>query len=212
MASMKKNQPKNWPEPFIYSSESVGADIHIAVLRLALSTNSSKDCHRIIPCIEEKRVHPHLEIRKITPQLSYNESKPHPLIGCQIRGRDQLGVFAKKKILKNTDLGEYVGEIHLWNGLSTLVGMGTGYNWIIGWESQSTWCIDARKIANELAFVNDYRGLKDAPNVRPKWMIHRGYYYFGYAALRDIQTNEEIVIDYGKEWAHLYHQHFMMSK
>ena len=46
-----------------------------------------------------------------------------------------------------------------------------------------------------------YRGLKEAPNVKTKWIIHRGIAYFGYETIREIEKDEELVVDYGKEWA-----------
>jgi hypothetical protein len=198
--------PKNWPGSFIYSPESVGKEIHIAVLRLALFSTSPEDQKKITPCIEEKRVHPHLEIRKITSQLCYRGPRPHPLSNRLIEGRDQLGLFAKKKIPKEADLGEFVGEIHLLDSSSALDEKGNGYNWVINWKNQFFVCIDPRKTANELAFANDYRGLQNAPNVYSKWMINRGFYFFGFAASRDIERDEEIVIDYGSEWDRIYRQ------
>ena len=207
---MKRIRPKNWPEKFIYSSESVGIEIHIAMLRLALFSNRPEDRHKITSCIEEKRAHPHIEIRKITPRLSYKGPKPHPLANLKgSEGHDQYGVFAKKKIHKHAALGEYVGEVCLLSYSSAEEKKDACFNWIVNWKNLGFLCIDSRKIANELAYVNDYRGLNDAPNAYLAWMINRGFYYLGYAALRNIEQNEEILIDYGNEWANFYHQNFI---
>jgi hypothetical protein len=55
-----------------------------------------------------------------------------------------------------------------------------------------------------MTFVNDFRGLGPSPNVHWKWMIHEGIYYFGYATLRDIEPNEELLVNYGASWGGYY--------
>lgn len=198
--------PKNWPGKHSYSPESVGAEIHIALLRLALYSDALEDRNTITPCIEEKKAHPSIEIRQITSRLFYQGPKPHPLADLKdSEGRDQYGVFAKKKIPKGAPLGECVGEVSLLSLSAAKEKAGSSYNWIVNWKNRVFLCIDSRKIANEMMYVNDYRGLQDAPNAYLAWMINRGFYYLGYAALRDIERNEEIVIDYGKEWEDLYY-------
>lgn len=189
--------PNNWPKKWIYSPESVGLDIHIDVLRLALCSNRPEDQNKITLCIEEKRVHPHLEIRKITPRLFYKGPQPHPLADC----KDERGLFAKKKILKDEDLGEHVGKILFLNHSAAAKQIGASYNWIVNWKNQFFVCIHSQTIANEMMLINDYRGLQEAPNAHIKWMIHRGLPYFGYAASRDIEQDEEVVSDYGTDFS-----------
>lgn len=191
--------PKNWPGRWIYSPASVGVDAHIALLRLILSSTCQEDQNKITPCIEEQKAHPHLEIRKITPRLSYKGPRPHPLAHLHaFDGEKHRGLFAKKKIPKDTGLGEFVGEVRLLS-YSAAKGKSDTYNLIINWKNQYLVCIDSSKMANEMMCVNDYRGLQEAPNAHLKWMIHRGFYYCCYATSRDIEPDEEIVAYYGPD-------------
>lgn len=172
------------------------------MIRHLLFSSREEDLKKKSLCIEEKRVHPHVEIKKITPELQYRGPKPHPLAGFKVFvGHEQHGLFARKKIEKGEELGEYVGEIALLNSMSLEEVKGTGYNWVLSWKSRVLISIDSRKIANEMTFVNDYRGLKAGPNVVGDWMIDEGMAYFGYIASQTIEKDEEIVADYGAEWA-----------
>ena len=196
---MKQNKPKNWPGRWIYSPESVGMDINIELLRLVLSATHQEDQYKITPCIEEKKVHPHLEIRKITPRLLYKGPRPHPLAHLMTIDRQKhCGIFANKKIPKDTGLGEFVGKMRLLN-YSSARGRTDTYNLIVNWKNQHLVCIDSRKIANEMMCVNDYRGLQEAPNAHFQWMVNRGFYYCCYATSRDIEPDEEIVSYYGPD-------------
>jgi hypothetical protein len=196
---MKQNQPKNWPGRYTYSSESVGVDINIGLLRLLLFSPYPEDQAKITPCIEEKRVHPHLEIRTITPSLSYKGPKPHPLAHLQMPdGQPHRGLFAREKIPKGTALGEFVGEISLFS-YDSLEGKSGTYTWIAKWKNQYLICIDSRKMANEMMYINDYRGLQEAPNTHLQWLVNRGLCYFGCTTTRDIEPDEEIALFYGSD-------------
>jgi hypothetical protein len=189
-------QPKNWPEKHHYSPESIGKETHIVLLRLALL---SEDSDSILPCIEEKRAHPDLVIRKIDSQLSYCGATPHPLAGLKdTKGREHYGLFAARSIPKGSALGEFVGEVTLLSRADAERQQKLAYNFIIPLENQSFWCIDSDTIANEMMYVNDYRGLKDEPNTHLTRMAHRGIFYFVYATLREIEPNEEILVYYGE--------------
>ena len=124
---------------------------------------------------------------------------PHPLSDSEVfPGHEQHGVFAKRKISKGAELGEYVGEISF--GLENLKSFHP-FKGVHCWRVQFGDVglnISSKKIANELAFINDYRGLRDTPNVRPTWILHRGVFYFGYETIREIEPMEELLIDYGK--------------
>jgi hypothetical protein len=145
---------------------------------------------------EAIRVHPQLEIKKITPDLVYRGVKPHPLAGQDVfEGHAQHGVFAKGKILGKTSLGEYVGEVYLSkSGMEKSEQRGF-YCWHLLLKDTPIY-IYSGKWANELTFVNDFHGLGKEPNVVGKWMTYLGFYYFGYETTRDIASGEEILIDY----------------
>jgi len=194
------SKPKNWPDRYTYSPVSAGEDLSIDLLRLPLISSNPDDVKKIVPVIEETRVHHHLEIRQITSELSYKGPKPHPLAKCKIGGQPQCGVFVKKKILQGEFLGEFVGQVTLLTPQAAGQKIGASFNWIVNWKNRFFWCIDSRVIANEMMIVNDYRGLQASPNGGLKWIVHRGLYYFGYAAHQDIEPDEEITVDYGKGW------------
>lgn len=199
-------KPRNWPKSFTYSPVSSCGDVHPSIFRQWLATGNPQDEHVISPCIEEARVHPHIRIKKITPGLRYKGVSPHPLCNSEVfSGHVQHGVFATKKIAKGVQLGEYVGEVLLSEeSCKSSGGAGGLYCWRF---SINEICVNiySRNLANELVFVNDFRGLQPHPNVSGKFIIHRGSYYFGYETLRDIEPQEELLIDYGQVWAkHLF--------
>jgi hypothetical protein len=201
---MKSHLPKNWPKKKIYSPESVGIDTSITLLRLALFSDKPEDQNKIVPCIEEKRAHPHLEIRKITSSMTVFDGKPHPLTFFNTpNGEEQYGVFANKRIEKDTALGEYVGEVRPLTYEAAQLEKNSAYSWVL-YKNQIYWHINGNNLANEMAYINDYRGVKETPNASHTWFMHRGYYYFGYIALRTIEPGDEIVVDYGPEWDALF--------
>ena len=177
--------PKNWPTGFSYSPVSSYLGISENLFRHLLSSPVPENKHRIAVCIENQNAHPHLEIRKITDAA-------HPLAG-------QYGVFAKDKIPNETELGEYVGEIFFGSSYENSRPIKGVHCWRAMFGS-FTVNISSERIANELAFINDYRGLQKNPNVRTKWILHRGFYYFGYETAMDIEPMEELLVDYGKTW------------
>ena len=67
--------------------------------------------------------------------------------------------------------------------------------------------VDAMKWGNELAMVNDFRGIAKEPNVTGKMIVHRGHWYFGYGTIKPVKKGEEILADYG----HAYWQEFIKS-
>jgi hypothetical protein len=180
--------PKNWPKNFTYSSSYIPKELHPSMLKAFLL--NERDKKTFYPLIEQKKVHPFLEIRKVPEN--------HPLFSKKTpKGDIQRGVFATKKILKNTFLGEYVGQVHIYP-LSYKKNFNGEYAWIIVFEKTHYLVVDARTFANELAFVNDYRKIAPVPNIKGKMVSHLGNLFFGYQTIRDIDKNEEILVDYGK--------------
>lgn len=189
--------PRNWPAHFRYCPSSICFDLSENLLRSILSAGAEDAHTKISPRIETRTVDPRLQIRKITKTLRYAGPKPHPL---SLSKKLERGVFAKEKIPEGTELGEYVGEISFGKETLDPPSHFKGFHcWKATFKNFSVH-IFSGNIANELAFINDYRGLKDGPNVRPHWILHRDVYYFGYITTRDIEPMEELVTDYGKTW------------
>lgn len=185
--------PLNWPPGFEYSPVSIYRGVAANLFRHLLSSPDPQSADISIPCIADHKVHPHLEIRKITQSLQHLGKIPHPLVG-------QNGVFALKKIQAHTILGEYVGEIFFSQESSdTPVSFKDVHCWRATFEAL-TIHISSKRFANELAFTNDFRGLQSEPNTRPKWILHCGIFYFGYETIREIEPMEELLVDYGKTW------------
>ena len=186
--------PKNWPKGFQYSPVSVHVGVSSNIFRHLLFSPEAECQTKTAVRIETQTVHPHLAILKITEKLKHRGKIPHPLAG-------QYGVFAKKKIPQCTELGEYVGEIFF---SQHHLEAPECYKGVHCWRASFgpfMLNISSERIANELAFINDFRGLKEEPNVRTKWLLHQGNYHFGFETIRQIEPMEELLIDYGKTWA-----------
>jgi hypothetical protein len=183
MDSIIRKVPTDWPEEFIYILESFSADLHPMILKNLLFA-AGVDQELVVPLIDEKKVHPHLVIKKLAAR--------HPLSG-------QRGVFATEGICAGTDLGEYVGQIRLIDAAWPLDPTECDYSWTLRMD-RFFFIIDAQKWANELAFVNDYRGVASKPNIAPKWVVHRSSYHLVFHTISPIAQNEEILIDYGADY------------
>lgn len=182
-------QPKNWPSSFTYAPLPICKDIHPSILHHILTTGNPDDANIISYFVEKKKVHSGLNIKALKP--------PHPLAG-------QHGLFAKKALSSKTEIGIYSGEILLIEESCSPTKDQEGvYCWNLK-INQFQLNINSRKFANELVFINDFRGISSAPNVRHKLIIHRGCYYFGIETIGDIEANEELLIDYGATWGNKY--------
>lgn len=175
-----------WPKDYIYSPTSIWYEPHSPLLHSLLACEDPRGIEIASPLIENQTVHPSLKIKKIT-------SKTHPLIG-------QRGVFASERIPAGVELGEYSGEISLGYARSnTRKGI---YDWKTVIKDMTV-SIYSGKYANELTFINDYRGLGQSSNCQPKWIVHRGFYYFIFETTRSIEPSEEVLVDYGATWEKL---------
>lgn len=186
--------PKLWPNRLTYAKESVSAEVNITFLRHYLLTCTPEGAEKSSWMIKKKCVHPHLRIKKIT-------DASHPLSGQKtLKGYANLGIFAAKQICKGEEIGEYVGEIFVTSTEEKdafAKACRSEYSWVVKIHNFFL-TIDAQNIANELALVNDYRGLRSSPNVKMRPIIHEGVLYFGYIAVCDIQKGEEVLADYGE--------------
>ena len=172
---MKEYFPKNWPKGFPFFSTSYAENIPVKDLRLLLFP--PLECS-YLRCIAEKRVHRSLEIKVL--------GKDHPL-------ESQRGLFATDYIPVNSVLGEYVGELTFYPE-EQKVSL-SSYGWKVI-HPHYMFTVDAAKGGNELAFVNDFRGIENKPNVIPKLLAHGNLHYFCFVAARQIVPNEEILVDY----------------
>jgi len=200
--------PKFWPKGFVYAAESVAPEMNISLMRMFLG--AAEDIERISWVIENKTVYPHMQILPLTKNRFKNSS--HPLMDKRARGGYmQRGVFATQMIPKGTELGEYVGEMYLidrdnypdsifaktkLSEFAFRLTIGTHY-----------WITEPKKIANELALINDYRGIEPEPNIRPELIAHRGFYYLAYVTIKDIAANHELLTNYGNGYwkTHRFH-------
>ncbi|MBS3904229.1 MAG: SET domain-containing protein-lysine N-methyltransferase [Simkania sp.] len=190
--------PKFFPKGFVYRQESIAPEVDIAFLRFFLLTGDAEDLNRVSWVIENKQVHPYVKIQILNKKNGRNSS--HPLVGIStLRGHVQRGLFATKTIPADTDLGEYVGEVYLTDKNAKVRAGFSEYTWMIPIK-ECFFFVDAGKVANELAFINDYRGLQPKPNVMARWTVHRGAFYFVYATMREISAGEELLVDYGDNY------------
>lgn len=174
------------PPGFTYSPVSVSRTIHPFFLRQFLTSNRPEDFDKCSWLLEQQRAHPDMEIRKL--------ESPHPMHGS-------YGVFATGKIAAGEEIGEYVGELQLMSKdlfLQSKIER-SDYCWQHEIKGQIL-LIDAKKVANELAFINDYRGVSESPNVKPAWILHKGVFHFCYEAVREILPEEEVLVDYGSDY------------
>jgi hypothetical protein len=201
----KRKIPKHWPKGFSYAKESTIHQLHPSLRPIYLFSENPDDAHRISHVVENKCVHPDIEILPITKDLKYLGPNPHPLVDCKTkRNHIQRGVFATKKIPSGTELGEYVGEMHFHSSKKSLEEAilkqnPSEYSWIAK-KRDFFVLIDSKTLANELAFINDFRGLKPSSNVKAEWIVHRGSFYYGYITTCDIEPGEELLTDYGEEY------------
>lgn len=177
-------RPKYWPKEFTYSRESLLKDCDWFTLKLYLRCcfGQENDPDVVSSLIAQGKVHPNIALALL--------KKPHPLAG-------ERGVFATARIEKEVILGEFVGEISLTDAPKDL----SKYACCLKLGDQFL-VIDPKTIANELAFVNDYRGLGKKPNVGVTWIPHGGSFHFGFKTICPIRAGQELLIDYGDAyWA-----------
>ena len=181
--------------------------MNLSFLRHFLFSGDPSDLHKISRVIEEKCVHPHIQIKKITASSKLNGNTPHPLyIEKTLDGHSNYGIFSTKRIKTGTEIGEYVGELSLKRDLSEInfdQMPFSQYRWILS-VNNFIIIVDAKNIANEIGLINDYRGIRSKPNVKMQPIIHKGTCYFGYVSVCDILEGEELVVDYGENFWKCY--------
>jgi hypothetical protein len=116
------------------------------------------------------------------------------------RDKNSRGVFCSKPIREGEILGEYTGLLRSEKE--------TSYTSQYVMTHAQDLFIDAKNYGNETRFINDYRGIAPGPNVRftskpAKPFCYKGKTYDNVTviqALRDIEKNEEVLVNYGKEY------------
>jgi len=195
--------PKSWPKRLTYARESDSVEVNLSFLRYYLYTGNVEDLHKNSWVIENKCVQPHLQIKKIIPSLKMSDGRFHPLANQKtLAGHPNYGVFAREKIKIDTEIGEYVGEMSINQEYNSPMACYSEYTWKIRVNNLVLF-IDAQNIANELGLINDYLGLSVKPNLAMKPIIHKGFYYFGYVSICDIEKGEELLVDYGKAFQNM---------
>ncbi len=162
--------------------------------------DSQKKYASVADCIANKKVHSDVEIRVL-------KDASHPL-SYEKRSNLELerGLFASKKIKKDTFLGEYVGEIELISSIKEMKPRDSEYYFLVDIMENLKCIIDPKICANELAMVNDYRGIAESPNCKPTFVTHNNQAHFGFCVIQEIPEGAEILVDYGELYWSLDHR------
>lgn len=199
---VQRESPANWPQEINFTPRRVSFAVHSVLFEEMLSTGQEEDREVIHPLIEAGGIHPHVKLEQITPELSYLGPHPHPLSDTLYCGRPHYGVFATQEIEAGTDLGEYVGELQVMSSVEEELCKVHDYNWLLK-SGPFVYEVRASKWANEIVFVNDYRGLGAEANVSAEIVVHRGCYYLVYRTMKVVQEGEEVLINYGEDYWHV---------
>jgi SET domain-containing protein len=107
----------------------------------------------------------------------------------------QKGLFASTYLKKNFMIGKYVGE------LISHSPRDQSYLYYVGHIHGNVYYIDAKDYGNEMRYINDFRGIAERANVMFKRQITNNKDQFkvdvSVISLRDIECDEELLIDYG---------------
>jgi len=186
--------PDSWPKHLPFSQKSYSDELPMDLLRLLMF--ASTDQKEASSLFDKKLVHADISIKKISHFLPN-----HPLANQKtMKGEEHHGIFAKKNINQGEILGEYVGRIYYFSSERELKENRTElseYKWTVQ-HPHYILVIDSQFGANELALINDYRGIADCPNVSPSLIAHKGVRYFSYITTKSISVGEELLVDYGQ--------------
>lgn len=105
------------------------------------------------------------------------------------------GLFAEKAIKKEQFIGQYAGVVRKVHRLSPELN-GYCIHLPTRFWSYNYFVIDAEKAGNELRFANH----SSQPNMRPLCVIDRGLVHIAFFATREIEAQEELTFDYGKDY------------
>ncbi|KII93377.1 hypothetical protein PLICRDRAFT_101607 [Plicaturopsis crispa FD-325 SS-3] len=114
----------------------------------------------------------------------------HPAAG-------QYGLFAAKKIPPRTRILDYIGEVHCDDRPASDYDLS-----LYRLQDGTSVGVDASKAGNEARFINDYRGIRDKPNV----LFTDGRTVSGelrmsvWSGGEAIKKGDELLVSYGKSW------------
>ncbi|GAB7341101.1 hypothetical protein MBLNU457_7414t1 [Dothideomycetes sp. NU457] len=139
-----------------------------------------------------------------------------PITNITHPARGQYGLFATQPLAPNTFILPYLGTIHTNEASDT----DETSNYDLSLDRDMGLSIDATTTGNEARFINDYRGVAEAPNaefrdcwvqipavsegVRGTWERRMGVFVLGAGKTvnrkrrRGIVRGEEVVVNYGK--------------
>ncbi|KAJ3777577.1 hypothetical protein FB446DRAFT_716883 [Lentinula raphanica] len=172
--------PSHWPKHLRYvRSYAYHNSLSPDIIKLIQTGQPSEFSDRT----RSSQNHKSVLIRHIT-------DKSHP-------AHNQLGLFASKKIPAKMHILDYIGEVHADERLSSDYDLS-----LVRLQGGESIGIDASTTGNEARFVNDYRGVKDRPNV--VFIDYRndsGELRMGiWAGNEDIKKGDELLVSYGKAW------------
>lgn len=157
-------------------------------------TTRSKATHEKFSAKESKNknIIYHIERRTDPDQI---EEREDPM---EVKGR--FGVFATKKIYKGDFVCEYAGDLidrkeaEKRDSIYELKRKGS-YMFYFNW-SNKCYCLDATEPSHRLGRLVNHSRRK--PNCKMEIFIDNNKPYLILTAIRDIQSNEEILYDYGE--------------
>lgn len=103
------------------------------------------------------------------------------------------GLFTKKILAKGSYIGEYAGLVSQPKLSSDSKYMA---HYPTRFFSMNPYVIDAKFIANLTRFINH----SGTPNLEPGFILDRGLVHIGFFANRLILAQEELTLDYGKDY------------
>jgi hypothetical protein len=182
--------PKNWPPSLPYLIVQAHSPALTAAQQQTLRTKPSNA----------------IEIPQNTPRGPYTNVKITPISNPSHPANGQAGLFAVKDLKPGTLILLYLGQIHASSSDPHDVHAKSDYD--LSLDRDTGLGIDADRMGNEARFVNDYRGVGDAPNAEFKevWDLRRGERGMAVFVLpagknakaRGIRKGEEILVSYGR--------------
>lgn len=194
-----RKPPENWPQEVNFTPHRVSLAMHSALSNEMISTGKEEDRDVVHPLIEKGEVHPLVKLEIITADLCYAGPQPHPLSRVKYGERPHLGVFATGEVDAGVDLAEYVGELQVMTVVSEDECKAQDFDWLLK-NGPFVYQISASKWANEIVFVNDYRGLALESNVSAEVVVHRGCHHLVYRTIKRVHKGQEFLISYGADY------------
>ncbi len=113
-----------------------------------------------------------------------------------------FGVFAAENIESDAFIGEYAGVVQISGKYTHCFQSESGYESDYSWyfpdklEDAPPLEINGRFAGNEMRFVNHGH----SPNLRVEHTLHQNLWIIFFVAARDIEEDEELLIDYGEAY------------